>query len=59
MRARPYDQAVEEKAIEPTRLTGAALARLREVHAAVMRGRHFTLDAASLIREAREERANH
>jgi len=48
-----------QEAGEPTRLTAASLAHLREVRAAVMRGRHFTLDAANLIREAREERENH
>ncbi len=43
---------------EPTRLTGASLAHLREVRAAIMQGRRYTLDATNLIREAREERAS-
>jgi hypothetical protein len=47
-----------QEAGEPTRLTGASLAHLREVREAVMRGRRYTLDAANIIREAREERAN-
>jgi hypothetical protein len=42
---------------EPTHLTATSVARLHEVRTEVMRGRRYTLDAADIIREAREERA--